>query len=136
LRPGKRYPERHPAQRTNLARMVSPTSSGSATPESAAPSADWPAKAAARVDDLVGIVRDKSTVPILRGAEVAVYGLVAALLLLVVVVLFSVGVLRLLDVYVFGQRVWASYTLLGALFCVAGLFCLSKRKPRLGGSAK
>jgi hypothetical protein len=116
--------------------MVSPTSSGPASSESTTAEADWPAKAAAHVDDLVGIVRDKSTVPILRGAEIAVYGLVAAVLLLVVTVLLSVGVLRLLDAYVFGRRVWASYALLGTLFCLAGLFLLSKRKPRAGGGTK
>jgi hypothetical protein len=114
--------------------MVSQTSSGPASSESAATAPDWPAKAAARVDDLVGIVRDHSTVPILRGAEIAVYGLVAAVLLLVVLVLLSVGVLRLLDAYVFGRRVWASYALLGALFSLAGMFCLARRKPRPGGA--
>ena len=48
------------------------------------------------------------------------------------VVLISVGVLRLLNTYVFRgpQRVWASYTLLGGIFTLTGLFLWTLRRPK------
>lgn len=89
--------------------------------------ADWPRKAADAVDLLVDIVHDKAVRPAALVARAVVFGLLIAALALVVVVLVSVALVRLLDVYAFGGRVWISYAVLGGLFTLAGLAAWSRR---------
>lgn len=90
-------------------------------------SADWPAKAAGQVEALVSVIRDKTVNPVLSVVQLIVFGLVALFMLLVFTVVFSVAVLRLLDVLLFHHHVWASYTVLGGIFSLVGLFLLSRR---------
>ncbi len=85
---------------------------------SAAMAADWPRKAADAVDLVVDTIHDKAIRPALLAARAVVFGLSWwPCSCLVVLVLLSVGLVRLLDVYAFGGRVWASYALLGGIFC-------------------
>jgi len=98
-----------------------------------ASSGDWPAQATETVENVVVAVRDKSVRPLTTVARALVFGLVAAAVAQVVLVLSSVGVLRLLDIYLFPRRVWASYTMLGGIFTFAGLFLWTLRRPRSKG---
>ena len=59
-----------------------------------------------------------------------VFGIVIGTMVLVLCVVLAVGVIRLLDVYAFGGRVWASDTLLGGLLVVGGAFLWSRRGAR------
>ena len=95
-----------------------------------ASSGDWPAQATETVENVVVAVRDKSVRPLTTVARALVFGLVAAAVAQVVLVLSSVGVLRLLDIYLFPRRVWASYTMLGGIFTFAGLFLWTLRRPK------
>jgi uncharacterized protein YacL len=99
--------------------------------------AQWPKKAADVVDLVVDTIHDKAIRPVLIAARAIVFGLLIAALGSVVLILVSAGLLRLLDVYVFPGRVWASYGLLGLIFCGAGLAAWSKRttsnSPASGG---
>jgi hypothetical protein len=88
---------------------------------------DWSVQAADVVDDLVANVHDRFIRPVVLGARAVVFGLLIAALATVVMVLLSVSLVRLLTVYAFGGRVWASYLLLGGLFTVAGLVLWSRR---------
>ena len=98
-----------------------------------ASSGDWPAQATETVENVVVAVRDKSVRPLTTVARALVFGLVAAAVAQVVLVLSSVGVLRLLDIYLFPRRVWASYTMLGGIFTFAGLFLWTLRRPKSKG---
>lgn len=98
-----------------------------------ASSGDWPAQATETVETVVVAIRDKSVRPLTLVARAIVYGLVAGAVTVIVLSLSSVGVLRLLDIYVFPGRVWASYTLLGGIFTLAGLFLWTLRRPRSKG---
>ncbi len=89
--------------------------------------ADWPKKAADVVDLVVDTIHDKFIRPVLIAARAIVFGLLIATLLLVLLILLSVALIRLLDVYVFPGRVWASYLLVGVLFCGAGLYAWYQR---------
>ena len=71
--------------------------------------AEWPKKAADTVDLVVDTIHDKAIRPVLLAARIVVFGLLIAVLSSVVLVLLSVGLLRLLDVYAFAGRVWLSY---------------------------
>jgi hypothetical protein len=55
-------------------------------------------------------------------------------LLIVILVLLSVGLVRLLDVLVFAGRVWASDLLVGGIFALGGMFLIGRGK-RSGAKA-
>ena len=103
------------------------TSVGEAT------SGDWPAQATETVENVVVAVRDKSVKPLTTVARGLVYGLVAGAVVIVVICLSSVGVLRLLDIYLFPGRIWASYTMLGGIFTLMGLLLWTFRRSRSKG---
>ena len=115
---------------TGRCRPVTAARAAPASPTAAATAGvatDWSAQAADAVDltwstpSTTRLIR-----PVILGARAVVFGLlVAALATVVMVVLVSVSLVRLLDVYVFGGRVWASYLLLGRLFTVGGLVAWS-----------
>ena len=94
--------------------------------------AGWPKKAADAVDLVVDTIHDKAIRPVLVAARAIVFGLLVGVLAFVVLVLVCVGVLRVLDVYVFPGRVWASYAVLGLVFSGAGLLAWSQRSSGLG----
>jgi hypothetical protein len=95
-------------------------------------SGDWPAEAADRIVDLVDNVRDKTTGPIQTIARAVVYGLLAAILALIVSVLLIIGFIRVLDIVVdhflpWGH-IWLPYAVLGAIFAVAGAIVFRRRR--------
>jgi hypothetical protein len=91
--------------------------------------AQWPTRAADAVDLVVDTIRDRAVRPILVGARAVVFGLLVITLGVVLLVVLSVSVVRLLDVYVFPGRVWASYTVLGLIFCAGGAVSWWYRTP-------
>jgi hypothetical protein len=94
--------------------------------------ADLSAKAADTVDLVVETLHDKAIRPLILAARAVVFGVLVAVLGLVVLVLLAVALVRLLDVYVFDGRVWASDALLGFVFVAAGSFAWSRRTTRPG----
>lgn len=93
-------------------------------------SRDFAAEAAARVEGLVEVLRDRSVRPVTRIVQFMIFGFVAVFLLLTMLVLVSVALVRVLDVYVFGGRVWASDALVGGIFALAGLFLIARRQRK------
>ena len=87
---------------------------------------DWPAQAADTIERVVGTIRSKTADPVERVARVLVYGLLAAILGIAVLVLFTIAAVRFINAYLPGD-VWAAHLLLGVLFTVAGLVLWSKR---------
>jgi hypothetical protein len=102
----------------------------SAEPSSSISQADWPAKVADTIEGVVGNVQDRVVRPLILVARGLVFGIIIGTMALVLIVLLCVAVVRLLDVYAFGGRVWASDALLGAILVVGGAFAWSKRGPR------
>jgi len=102
-----------------------------ATNRSPAPDqADWPAKVADTIEDVVEAVQDRVVRPIIVVARGLVFGIIIAVMALVLSVVLAIAVVRLLDVYAFGGRVWASDTVLGGLLVIGGVFAWSKRGAR------
>ena len=79
------------------------------------------------VDAVVAMVNDKAVRPAVVAARAIVFGVIIVVVALTVVVLLSVGFIRLTTDYLFHYRVWVSYLALGALFCTGGIFAYSKR---------
>jgi uncharacterized protein YacL len=92
-----------------------------------APSGDWASQAADSLERVVTTIRDRTTRPLLLAGRGLVFGLLAAMLGVVVVALLSITVIRVLTILT--DRAWLAYVITGTLFCVAGVVCLAKRQP-------
>lgn len=86
------------------------------------PEPDWAQRATGALEDLVGLVRDRSVRPILATIWLAMLSVVAGALLVVVLVTLVTGLSRLLDNLVFSGRVWATDLLIGGIFAGGGTF--------------
>ena len=104
-----------------------PPAVGAAAAEAAA---DLPRKAADAVQLLVDTIHDKAVHPAVLATRAIVFGLLVAALGTVLVVVGSIAVLRIFDVYVFGHRVWLSYIVLGGALTLAGLAAWTRRTAR------
>jgi hypothetical protein len=91
---------------------------------------EWAAKAADAVESVVDAVHDKVVRPAVVAGRAVVFGVLIAVVGLVVLILLAVGLVRLLDVYAFDGRVWASDALIGALLCGGGLAVWTRRTSR------
>lgn len=85
----------------------------------------WPSQATDAVVRVVGQVRERTTTPAITAARAVVYGLFAAVVGTVALVLLTVFAVRLGNNYIPG-RVWIIYLALGAVFTVAGLLLWTK----------
>ncbi|HEY5251710.1 MAG TPA: hypothetical protein VIJ09_08620 [Acidimicrobiales bacterium] len=90
--------------------------------------AQWQVRVIDVVEDTVTAVHDRVIRPLLLVARAVVFGIIVATMALVVSVLLSVAVVRLLDVYLFRGRVWASDALVGGLLTIGGLVAWTKRR--------
>jgi len=79
------------------------------------------------IDSVVATINDKAIRPAIVAARAIVFGVIIAFVALAVVVLLSVGFVRLTTDYLFHYRVWVSYLVLGAIFCAGGTFAYAKR---------
>jgi hypothetical protein len=93
---------------------------------------DWPDRAVDTVDLVVNTINDRALRPLIVAARAVVFGIVIAVCALVIGIVLSITLLRILDVYAFSGRVWASYLLLGGLFTLGGgaLWTLRTRRAR------
>jgi len=107
-----------------------------------APTKDWTVEAADTVDSIVGLVRDKATVPLRTVVRAIVYGIALAVVGGTAAVLGTVALVRALIVYIpvgYGpdhhRRVWLVYLGAGGLFALIGLFLLgaAERTPKEDG---
>jgi hypothetical protein len=96
---------------------------------------DLSTRALDTIDSIVAVVNDKAIRPAIVAARAIVFGVIIGVVALVVVVLLSIGFIRLTTDYLFHYRVWVSYLVLGAIFCAAGMFAYSKRGVAPHGDA-
>ncbi len=88
---------------------------------------DWSARTADTIESVVGTLRDKTVGPLVKITRAIVYGILALIGLLVMVILLSIALIRLLDVYAFENRVWIAYFVVGGIMTLLGLFLWMKR---------
>lgn len=89
---------------------------------------DWPHTATTTLVGMISKVRAKALGPAISIARIVVYGIVVALVGLVVAVVFTVGLARLIDNYL-PADMWATHLILGGAFTLGGL-ALWSRRPR------
>jgi hypothetical protein len=90
----------------------------------------WQMRVVDTIDDVVTTVQERVIRPLLLVARAIVFGIIVATMALVVSILFSIAVVRLLDVYAFRGRVWASDAVVGGLLTAGGLVAWTKRRSR------
>ena len=115
-------------QATNQAPGGAETPAAVATPGAA--QSEWPAKVADTIEDVVGAVHDRVVRPLTVVARGIVFGIIIAVMAIALSILAAIAVVRLLDVYAFGGRVWASDALLGAILVLAGALAWTRRRAR------
>ena len=81
---------------------------------------DWVTQVLDRLDGLIDLVRSKTTSPLAFVARVVVYGLLAAVMGTVALVMLVVLLVRVLDIAI-PEEVWLTYLVLGGLFSLGGL---------------
>lgn len=96
---------------------------------------DWPARAADVVEEVVTFAHDRVIRPLVIAARALVFGILVAAMALVLAVLLAIAVVRLVDSYAFGHRVWAAEALVGGVITVVGLLAWSLRRPRDAGGS-
>ncbi|MGH9057757.1 MAG: hypothetical protein ACRDYY_18145 [Acidimicrobiales bacterium] len=95
---------------------------------------DWTVQAADRFESVVVAVADKTAVPATKVARMVVFGIVAGLLGIVILLLLVIGVIRVLDVYLpfhpLARRVWVVDAGMGGIFLGVGTLLWRKRRPK------
>ena len=86
---------------------------------------EWSNRALDTIDTVVATVNDKAIRPAIVAARGIVFGVVIAVIGITVVVLFCVGFIRVTTIA--GHRIWASYLVLGLIFCAVGAVLYSRR---------
>ena len=93
------------------------------------PDQDWAADTADRIDHVAAVIRSKTSDRLVGVARLVVYGLLAAVMGTMALILLLIAAVRFLDAYI-PRGVWIPYMALGAIFVVAGLFLWSKRTAK------
>lgn len=89
--------------------------------------ADWTDQVADSIENAVVTVRDKTVVPAERLVALVVAGLFLLFLVTTLGILASIGVFRLVDVYL-PSGSWATWLLFGGVFLAGGALLLSLRR--------
>jgi len=88
---------------------------------------DWPVQAADTVERVVQTVKDRTTKPVMTVAKAVVYGLIVAAGGITALVLLSIALVRVVNVYLPGD-VWGAHLLVGTVFVIAGLVLWATRR--------
>jgi hypothetical protein len=105
-------------------------------PRTPPPARDWTAQGADRIESVVETVRDKTTVPVTKAARAVVYGLIAAVMGVLALMLVVIGLFRLHVYLPFdneGRKVYITDLGLGAIFVGLGLLLWRRRLPKTKG---
>src|SRR5690348_8846703 len=87
---------------------------------------DWTKDLLDRLDHYIDLVRSNTTDRLVKVARVVVFGVIAAILGSMALIVALIAAIRILDI-VLPREVWLPYMVLGAIFLLAGLFAWSKK---------
>jgi LPXTG-motif cell wall-anchored protein len=90
---------------------------------------DFVDRALQSFDHALDVVHDKVLRPLLIVGRAIAFGFIVLLAALVLICVLVIGVIRLLNVYLFAGHEWLSYAIIGVLFLTAGLLIWRRRRP-------
>ncbi len=96
---------------------------------------DLPSRGADAVDSIVDFIQVKAVRPLTLATRAIVFGIIVLTAAIVTMALLSITLIRLLTVYIPGNRVWVSDLIVGALFVVVGFVAWSQRINRSTAAA-
>jgi len=91
---------------------------------------DLPTKGADAVDAVVDFIQNKAVRPLTLATRAIVFGIIVLTAAVVTLTLLSITLVRLLTVYIPGNRVWVSDLIVGVVFVVLGIVAWSQRLDR------
>ena len=89
---------------------------------------DWASQATDTVEQVVGLIRDRTVVPAKTASRALVFGLLTAFFIAVAIVLVVIAFFR--GVFIITGRVWGAYFIVGGILILAGAFCWVMRTAR------
>jgi drug/metabolite transporter (DMT)-like permease len=108
---------------------VDPERAGASAKARPGESDDWAVQTADSIERLIDSVRSNTSDRLVSVARLVVFGLLAAILGTIGLVLFTIFAVRILDSYIPGG-VWVVYLILGVIFAVLGLYLWSRAWKR------
>jgi len=91
---------------------------------------DLPSRGADTVDAVVDFIQVKAVRPLTLAARGIVFGIIVFTGAVVTLVLLSITLIRVLTVYIPGNRVWVSDLIVGVIFVTVGTFAWMRRIDR------
>jgi hypothetical protein len=91
---------------------------------------DLPTKGADAVDAVVDFIQNKAVRPLTLATRAIVFGIIVLTAAVVTLTLLSITLVRLLTVYIPGNRVWVSDLIVGVVFVAGGIAAWSQRIDR------
>jgi hypothetical protein len=107
---------------------IRPTAPANGASVPAEGESDWTDQVADLVVDTVDRFRDRTTGPVISGARYVVFGIVAAIVLIPLVVMGIILIGRLLELLPGG--IWIAYSALGAVLVMVGMMFWRLRRPK------
>lgn len=95
----------------------------------------WASRAVDTIDRIVGLVRDRTTRPAVAIIRALIFGSMAIVGTMFVVIILVIGCIRglhsLLDIWWSRDTaVWVSYLIIGGFFCTIGMLLMRRRHPQ------
>ncbi|MCL4433601.1 MAG: hypothetical protein M1399_02345 [Actinobacteria bacterium] len=90
---------------------------------------DWAHQVVGNLDAAVTKLYNLTVRPAYLIGRIVTFGLIVAVLALVSSIAVYIGIVRLLDTYAFGNRVWITDLAIGGVMIFSGFLLWSKRRP-------
>jgi len=91
---------------------------------------DLPVKGADAVDAVVDFIQNKAVRPLTLATRAIVFGIIVLTAAVVTLTLVAIIAIRILTVYIPGNRVWVSDLIVGAIFVAGGIAAWTQRIDR------
>jgi len=91
---------------------------------------DMPTKGADAVDAVVDFIQVKAVRPLTLATRAIVFGIIVLTASVVVLTLLAITSIRVLTVYIPGNRVWVSDLIVGVVFVAGGIAAWTQRIDR------
>lgn len=91
---------------------------------------ELPVRGADAVDSVVDFIQTKAVRPLTLATRAIVFGIIVATAAIVTLTLLSITLIRMLTVYIPGNRVWVSDLIVGVIFVSFGFVAWSQRISR------
>ena len=91
---------------------------------------DLPAKGADAVEDVVAFIQNNAVRPLTLATRAIVFGIIVLSGAIVTVTLLAITSIRILTVYIPGNRVWVADLIVGVVFVAAGIAAWTQRIDR------